>query len=184
VISEQHRESLISNLRDKPDFNWLVGGPNGHTDRLQGDFFETFPVIYLDPAEKPVSKRQTVMVINNTCDLPPGRSKFVSVAPIFDLGRFLEGQAKVRKADSLENFEKDLRKNQISELLFIPTMKGFSNGALVRLDMICSVPMPFLEEAVARGARCASFSQSGFYVLLMKLTHHLTRMESDEVARS
>lgn len=62
-------------------------------------------------------------------------------------------------------------------------LKGFSNGALVRLDMICSVPMPFVEEAVSRGARIGSFSQSGFYTLLMKLTHHLTRMESGEVSR-
>lgn len=183
VIREDHRESLIADLRDKPDFKWLVGVPNHLTDRLQGDFLEAFPVSYIDPAEKPLVKRQTVMVINNTCDLPPGRSQMVSVAPVFDLGKFLEARAKARGADSVANFEKDLRKHQISELLLIPTLKGFSNGALVRLDMICTVPMLFLEQAVTQGTRCASFSQSGFYVLLMKLTHHLTRMESDEVSR-
>lgn len=155
VIREAHRESLIADLRDRQDFKWLVGTPNRHTDRLQGDFFENFPVSYLDPAARPVTQRRTVMVINNTCDLPPGRSKFVSVAPVFDLAKFLEGQAKHRKPDALANLEKDLRKNQISELLVIPTIKGFSNGALVRLDMICTVPMTFLVEAVARNARCA-----------------------------
>jgi hypothetical protein len=183
VIRENHRESLIADLRDKPDFNWLVGTPNRFTDRLQGDFLESFPVSFIDPAEKPVVKRQTVMVINNSCDLPPGRSNVVSVAPVFDLAKFLAARAKAQKADSLANFEKDLRKNQITHLLFVPVLRGFANGALVRLDMVCSVPTTFLEEAVSRGTRCASFSQSGFYVLLMKLTHHLTRMESDAVAR-
>jgi hypothetical protein len=124
------------------------------------------------------------MVINNTCDLPPGRNSFVSVAPVFDLGKFLEAKAKSQTSDALANFEKDLRKNQISELLFVPTLKGFPNGALVRLDMICSVPMTFLEEGVSRQTRCASFTQNGFYILLMKLTQHLTRMESDEVERA
>lgn len=183
VIREQHRESLISDLQDKPNFNWLVGDPHHSIDRLQGDFLETFPVSYIDPEEKPVTKRQTVMLINNTCDLPPGRSQFVSVAPVFDLGKYLEGRAKVRKTESLTNFEKDLRKNQITDLLFIPRLRGFVNGALVRLDMICSVPTIFLEQGISRSTRAASFSQTGFYVLLMKLTHHLTRTESDEVVR-
>jgi len=183
VIRETHRETLISDLRDRPDFQWLLSAPNRFCDRLQGDFFEKFPVSYIDPSEKPVLQRRTVMVVNNTCDLPPGRSTLVSVAPVFDFAKFLENTATARKAGAMANFEKDLRKNQISELLFIPALQGFADGALVRLDMICSVPMPFLEEAVSQKTRCASFSQNGFYTLLMKLTHHLTRMESTEVSR-
>ncbi|HWL54590.1 MAG TPA: hypothetical protein VNQ90_19270 [Chthoniobacteraceae bacterium] len=183
VIRESHRENLISDLRNKPDFHWLVGVPNRFCDRLQGDFFEEFPVIYLDSSSKPKSQWRTVMVVNNTCDLPSGRSPFVSVAPVFGLAKFLEYVARNRKAQGLANFEKDLRKNQISELLFIPALRGFADGALVRLDMICSVPASFLDEAVSHKTRCASFSQTGFYALLMKLTHHLTRMESAEVSR-
>ena len=183
VIREQHRESLIAGLRNRQDFNWLLGAPNRSFDRLQGDFFETFPVSYLDPQAQPATNRRTVMIVNNTCDLPANRSTFVSVAPVVDLGSFLKALEKRRKPEALANFEKTVRENNVCELLFLPTLKGFPNGALVRLDMICSVAMSLLEEAVRRGTRCASFTQNGFYVLLMKLTYHLTRIESDEVTR-
>jgi len=39
------------------------------------------------------------------------------------------------------------------------------------------------EEALTERRRLASFSQNGFYFLLIKLTNHIARMETAEVAR-
>jgi len=184
VIPKERQESLISDLRKITDFSWLVGAPNRYTDKLQGDFISSFPVCYIDPELEPVVSRRTVMIINNTCDLPEGRGNFVSVAPAFDFKKYIESQAGKRTTESLKNYEADLRKNQISELVFIPQITGFSDGVIVRLDWICSVPISFLNEAVSSGSRIGSFTQNGFYVLLMKLTCHLTRQESPEVSRN
>jgi len=184
VIREEHKHSLSERLRSIPEFSWLVGLPNEFTDRLQGDFFREFPIVYLKPTGEVVNGRKPVMILNNTCDLPAGRSTMVSVASVFDLERYMQAQSGRRNPQSLADYERDIRHNRISELLFIPNLPGFSTGAIVRLDMVCSVAATFLAVAVEKGGRLASFTQNGFYLLLMKLTYHLTRIESVEVSRN
>ena len=184
VVQEEHKETLVSNLRKIPDFSWLTGLPHQSFDRLQGDFFSSFPIVYLRPNGGVLQNRKTVMVINNTCDLPPGRNTMVTVAPVFDLEKFLILQTGKRTPDALADYERDVRHNQICELLYVPHLQDFPNGAIIRLDRMCSVASDFLESAVQNGSRIASFTQNGFYVLLMKLTYHLTRTESSEVTRN
>jgi len=183
VVREDHKHSLIESLKLIPEFSWLVGLPNQFADRLQGDFFKTFPVIYLDRTGETLSVRKPVMVLNNTCDLPPGHSTMVSVAPVFDLEKYLQKETGKRNPQSLASYERDIRHNRITELLYVPNLPDFPAGAIVRLDMICSVASEFLKEAAESGRRFASFTQNGFYLLLMKLTYHMTRSESAEVSR-
>lgn len=108
----------------------------------------------------------------------------VSVAPLLDLEKYLQSKAGKLDASSLANHERDIRHNQISELLYVPHLPGFTSGAIVRLDMVCSVASSYLQEAVNHNRRIASFTQSGFYLLLMKITYHFTRSESLEVSRA
>lgn len=184
VIKEEHKETLVSSLRKIPDFSWLLGLSHPDPDPLQGDFFPAFPVVYLKPDGSISQNHRTVMVVNNTCDLPSGHSTMITVAPVFDLEKFLFSQAGKRSHEALVNFERDIRYNQISQLLYVPEVRGFPSGAIIRLDMMCSVAANFLERAVQTGSRIASFTQNGFYVLLMKLTYHLTRTENSEVTRN
>jgi len=183
VIRTDHRVSFIECLRKIPDFSWTVGQPNSYFDRVQGDFFKEFPVVYLNPAGDPVASRKHVMLVNNSCDLPPERTSMVTVAAVFDFAKYLKSLDGRRSPEAIKNHARDVRENQISELLFIPTLAGFSEGAIVRLDQLCSVGYALLDQAVKAGSRIASFTQSGLYVLLLKLTHHLTRPESSEVVR-
>jgi hypothetical protein len=93
VVRGEHKVALLASLSKIPEFSWLVGQPNPHIDRLQGDFFSDFPALFLKPDGTVASKRRPVMVLNNTCDLPLGRSSMVSVAPLFDLKKYLQSQA-------------------------------------------------------------------------------------------
>ena len=183
VIRDEHRDALLEHLKRIPEFSWLVGLPNRHIDRLQGDFIGEFPIVFLRPDGSALSKRRPVMVINNTCDLPDGQSSFVSVAPVLDLEKYLLTQSGKREHNSLANYERDIRKNKVTNLFYIPHLPGFHKGAIVRLDMICSVSSELLAQAVSHGNRLASFTQSGFYLLLMKLNYHFVRSESAEVSR-
>ncbi len=184
VIRNEHRESLVTCLRKIPDFSWLIGAPNRYSDRLQGYFFSDFPVVYLKADGQPRATRKPAMLINNSCDLPPGRNPMVTVALVLDFGQYLKFlERKKLKREAIENHARDVRRNQIGELLYVPNFSTFSDGAIVRLDQLCSVAYGLLEEAIQNGRRIASFTQSGFYVLLLKLTHHLTRSESAEMNR-
>ena len=123
------------------------------------------------------------MVLNNSCDLPDGRMDFVTAAPVLDFNSYLEFEAKRRNAESLEGYAMALRNNQKTELFYLPSFNGFPNGALVLLHLVCSVSANIYHRALSEGSRVASFSQAGFYFLLIKLTRHLARAESDEVNR-
>lgn len=164
-----------------PYSEWLLSEPHRELKSLQGDFLRDIPTPYIKPDLSPFVPKRTVMVVNNSCDLPEGRTEFVTVAPALDFAGYL---AAIKNRSSVANRAKDLVQNRITELLYVPRLQGFSEGAIVRLDALCSVPKTVYRDAIDKGNRIASFTQSGFYFLLIKLTHHFARIESHEVTRT
>jgi hypothetical protein len=183
IIAEEHQSALKASLKRIPDFSWLLGEPHSTISRLQGDLFREFPTVFLDDKAMPRSKKFTVMVLNNTCDLPDNRLDFVTVAPIVDFQEYLRFEEPRRSTQSLTDYAKSIRSNDKSELLYLPKLAGFEEGALVLLHLVCSVSSKVYQEAVRSGQRVASFTQTGFYFLLIKLTTHIARPESGEVIR-
>jgi hypothetical protein len=126
----------------------------------------------------------SVMILNNSCDLPDDRLDFVAAAPIIDFGEFLKfEQSRGRKQPSLDDFATSVRKNEKSELFYLPSFAGFHNGALVLLHLSCVVSAKLYQRLLATDHRVASFSQTGFYFMLIKLISHLARPESNDVTR-
>lgn len=182
VIPPERVASLVSCLK-APDFGWLLTCPHSTERRLQGDVLSDFPVALVDSAGSPRCKQFTVLVLNNTCDLQPQRSEFVTVAPVLDFGAFSQHVIQKRGEASAANYLKDVKANRVFEILWLPAFGSFLYGAVVFLDKIGSVSSVVYESALAGDRRLASFSQNGFYFLLIKLTKHLARPESDEVFR-
>lgn len=58
------------------------------------------------------------------------------------------------------------------------------NNGEERLQGDVHADFQIYEQSLANKARLASFSQNGFYYLLIKITSHLARAESAEVQRS
>lgn len=197
IIPEEHFPALQRNLRRIPDFSWVIGRPHAEIERLQGDLLVDFPTVFLDQAGVPQSKQFTVMILNNTCDLPEGRLDFVTAAPVVDFNNYLEfeqerrfhgrtnGEDSERRRieDSLQEFGRVLRNNDKTEILYLPPFSGFTHGALVLLHLVCSVSARLYHDALRQSRRVASFTQTGFYFLLIKLTTHLARAETVEVVR-
>jgi len=197
IIPEEHLPALTRNLKRIPDFSWLIGLPHVEIDRLQGDVLANFPTVFLDEAAVPRSRQFTVMILNNTCDLPDGRLDFVTAAPIVDFNKYLEFERerrlrdktnledseKRRIEDSLQEFGRVLRNNDKTEILYLPPFLDFTHGALVLLHLVCSVSAKLYHDALRQSRRVASFTQTGFYFLLIKLTTHLARADTKEVVR-
>ena len=125
------------------------------------------------------------MILNNSCDLPEGRVDFVTVAPVVDFNKYLEFERTKRGATaSLQGYAEAIRKNDKTELFYLPAFNDFPYGAIVLLHLVCSVSSQVYQDALNHGSRMASFTQPGFYFLLIKLTTHLARAESREVERT
>jgi hypothetical protein len=197
IIPEEHLPALQRNLKRIPDFSWVIGRPHENFARLQGDLLKDFPTVFLDEGGAPRSREFTVMILNNTCDLPDDRLDFVTAAPVVDFNNYLEFERerrfrgkssaedseKRRIEDSLQEFGRVLRNNDKTEILYLPSFSEFTHGALVLLHMVCSVSARLYHDALRHSRRVASFTQTGFYFLLIKLTTHLARAETIEVVR-
>lgn len=184
IIPEEHLPALERSLKKIPDFTWLLDRPHRSLERLQGDLIRDFPTVFLNDTGTPRSTKFTVMLLNNSCDLPEGRTDFVTAAPVVDFNKYIEFEGRRRAARSLHDYAEAIRRNDKSELFYLPALAGFPNGALVLLHLVCSVSSRIYRDALANGKRVASFTQSGFYFLLIKLTTHLARRESEEVVRT
>jgi hypothetical protein len=197
IIPEEHLPALANNLKRIPDFRWVIDLPNPEFERLQGDIFSNFPTVFLDEAGEARSREFTVLVLNNTCDLPDDRLDFITAAPIVDFNKYLEFERerqfrgknaledleKRRIEDRLQEYGRVLRNNDKTEILYLPPFSEFTHGALVLLHLVCSVSARLYRDALRQSRRVASFTQTGFYFLLIKLTTHLARAETAEVIR-
>jgi hypothetical protein len=195
IIPKEHIPALSRDLKKIPDFSWLLGQPHREIERLQGDLLKEFPTVVLEDNGKPRCKNFTVLILNNTCDLPEGRLDFVTAAPVVDFNKYLEFERnrrlegvtidrdKNRIEDSIQELARVLRSNNKTEILFLPRFGEFEHGALVLLYLVCSVSANIYREALRAGRRLASFTQTGFYFLLIKLTTHIARAETTQVIR-
>lgn len=197
IIPEEHLPALANNLKRIPDFSWVIDIPHAEFERLQGDVLSNFPTVFLDERGEARSREFTVLVLNNTCDLPDDRLDFITAAPIVDFNKYLEfererqirGKSTLedserrRIEDRLQEYGRVLRNNDKTEILYLPPFSEFTHGALVLLHLVCSVSARLYHDALRQGRRVASFTQTGFYFLLIKLTTHLARAEGVEVVR-
>lgn len=183
VIPSERVVALLAALKRVPDFSWVLGKPHESEDRLQGDLLADFPVALVDDAGQPRCKTFAVLVLNNTCDLQPKRAQFVTVAPAFDFEMYAESVIKQRGDHNAQSHLHEVCANNIYEILWLPAFGNFKKGAVVFLERVGAVSAKLYEEALKGERRLASFSQSGFYFLLIKLTNHIARMESAEVVR-
>jgi len=195
IIPKEHIPALSRDLKKIPDFSWLLGQPHREIERLQGDLLKDFPTVVLDDHAKPRCQNFTVLILNNTCDLPEGRLDFVTAAPVVDFNKYLEFERqrrfegitsnsdKNRIEDGVQELARVLRSNNKTEILFLPRFGEFEHGALVLLHLVCSISANIYREALRAGRRLASFTQTGFYFLLIKLTTHIARAETTQVIR-
>lgn len=184
VIRQEHVKSLLQCLETK-QYGWLISDP--HDERLQGDLIREMPLALVGRDGAPRCRPHTAMVINSVCDLEPGRSQLVTVAPVHEFERYAEFVARNATTEESEGKARshlaDVQANHVHGLLYIPHCAYLKNGGLVRLDSICSVSAVVYEQALSGGKRLASLTQNGFYYLLMKLTGFFARLEPGDVQR-
>jgi hypothetical protein len=183
VIPPERVASLIAALRKVPDFSWLLTQPHPTIERLQADLLVDFPVALVAPDGAPRCKPFVVLIVNNTCDLQPGRSNFVTVAPVLDFEAFAAAEIAKRGEEGARDYLRDIRSNRVFEMLWLPPFHHFKGGGIVFLDRLGSAAGEIYLRSLEANSRVASFSQNGFYYFLIKMTNHLARAESSEVQR-
>ena len=183
-LSEESTKKLLHSIGGFPDNISHTLYTNSLTDDniiFQGDALKSLPITNL-PEEK--IGFAPSLIISNTCDIDlsnirPFQSQ-ICYAPILRLDKYenmLKMSKKYREEESrLQHLEK-LRKQHITQVLYLPIGGGLEYEGVVFLDRIVNCHNKSISREHLSKKRLFSLSNYGHYLLLMKLSIHFCRIQ-------
>jgi hypothetical protein len=137
-------------------------------------------------------------VLSNTCDIDPSNERLyptrIVYAPIFQLEKYrnalIEDHVKIGryKQEKIDAHIEAIKKQFISHILFLPKGYGLMHDSIVFFDRLNNCPLDTLnsknlDSKNKTNERLFSLSDYGFYLFLVKLSIHFTRIR-EKVKRS
>lgn len=178
-LSGSSYDELIRQLGNTPDIDAFFWSP---TDRevgevLQGDAWTHIPIRDPSTGEQ---KHITGVILSNSCDIDPNNQgrprRRVLVAPAIKLSDYETLLVHERfDTSSISGFIQSVRNNRVSSIAHFPAESNINDAdRIVILDNVYNVPLEEFQNAV--GARLFRLSNAGFYIFLLKLSIHFTRL--------
>ena len=145
----------------------------------QGDGIKDLLIINLP---KPEIRPSNAMVISNTCDINlenkrPIDSR-VCYTPIFNLRKYRDVLLEKWSSDTtkVENHINCIRRQEISQIFYLPVGGGLSEDSFIFLDRISNCDNASIDRTKLKDIRIFTLGNSGFYVFCFKLSLHFTRI--------
>lgn len=183
-LSEESTTALFDKLGKFPNNidNSLYAKPLlGEDNILQGDGMKDFLVVNL-PEEK-VGKAP-VITLSNTCDIDLNnkRAYFPSqivYATIFNLDKYRNQLIadKIKDEESIKQHLDSIRKQLITQVLYLPIGGSLNYEGIVFLDRINHCDNKAIDRTDIKSSRLFSLSNYGFYLFLIKLSIQFTRVQ-------
>jgi hypothetical protein len=126
------------------------------------------------------------IVLSNTCDINPKNTRYfparITYAPIFQLEKYK--QILIRefvetdryKIESIYEHIQAIRKQLVTQILFLPKGSKIDNDSIVFLDRLNNYPAEELSIEEIKQKRLFVLSNFGFYLFLIKISIHFTRI--------
>ena len=135
-------------------------------------------------AEKQEFLKVKGIVVSNTCDTDPVNKRnfipYVTFAPLFRL-KVYEEKLKAKKAQSewsaVDNHIDSIRKQKVTQFFFLPAFDKDHEDLFARLDILQSVSTKAVSAEAMLEARLFTLSDYGFYLFLLKLSLHFSRIQ-------
>ena len=179
-LSDSDAKQLFSALKDFPnniDERFYSNYSLDDNILYQGDCLKDIPAFYLPDTR---SKLSQSMAISNTCDMDLNNKRLWNTHILFSQIILLE---KLEKAlyqkfseDRISNYISSLRKQQITNAFYLPKSKNLDE-AVAFFDYTNSFDINFVDRESLKEKRLVSLSNYGFYILLLKLSIHFTRIQ-------
>ena len=184
-LSEESTKELIKNIGNFPNniSNSIYTNILDDNVLFQGDGLKSLKVINL-PDEK-IGEAPSV-ILSNTCDIEPSNERpfpsQVCYAPIFRLEKYIDNlkQANFFKNQSaLDQHLDRLRKQHITQILYLPNGYGLEYEGIVFLDRINNCQNRSIPRDNLKQSRLFNLSNYGHYLLLIKLSIHFSRLQEN-----
>lgn len=177
-------------------FEDLKSFPNNLDDRFysshllidssfyQGDGINKLLVINLPDSQ--IGELPSI-IISNSCDIDPKNKRLfpsrIAYAPIFCLEKYRAAlikdhfETKTCSIDRIDNHIENLKKQKNTQILFLPKGGKLESDSIVFLDRLNNCPIEQISKQGPDTFKLFTLSDYGFYVFLIKLSIHFTRIQ-------
>jgi len=126
-------------------------------------------------------KYSKCIVLSNTCDIDLSNKRFFSSSicyvPIISIDKYHKLLTdKSQKPESyIKSHIEDIRKQRITQILYLPKGSGLNDESIVFLDKINNIANNHIDRNISN--RLFILSDYGLYILLLKISIHFTRIQ-------
>lgn len=171
-----HKAEFLAHLETFPDRieEWLYGVPDDMGSLYQGDIVVNMPVCLIDEDGDVIRASDCVAMISNSCDLQPGRRGNVVASLVLNLSEY-ENHLRANGEPGVHERLTNIRANLVYSYFYLPASNGFPES-FIDFSTMVTINSDYMNSTYS-SKRILSLSPYGFYLLLIKLTFHLARME-------
>ena len=179
-LSDSDAKQLFSALKDFPnniDERFYSNYSLDDNILYQGDCLKDIPAFNLPDTRTKLSQS---MAISNTCDMDLSNKRLwntrILLSQIILLEKLEKGLYQRFPKDRVTNYINSLKKQQITNAFYLPKSKNLDE-AVAFFDYTNSFDINYIDRESLKERRLVSLSNYGFYILLLKLSIHFTRVQ-------
>jgi len=154
---------------------------------LQGDCLVGFTVVNLP--EK-IFYESPAIIFSNTCDIDLSNKRHflnsqICYAPIFSFNAYIQKikDEKIKDEVSINSHIADIKKQRITQILFLPKGHRLPEDCIVFLDRLNNCSNKTISRENLKTKRLFVLSDYGFYLFLIKLSIHFTRIQEKVIRK-
>ncbi|CZH22209.1 Uncharacterised protein [Legionella pneumophila] len=175
-LSAEQKKELFEEISKFPNINYFTN-KIGTNELLQGDGWSGLTVL-----DFPTGNRKQVkgVILSNTCDIDVNNSRDTDVNIIFAPLVKLDNYTALLRANGVSDTAltdkiKAIKQQQVTSIMYIPKIGSMDVEYIINFDDIHSQPLSSF--VTGGGTKLFTLSQSGFYVLLLKISIHFCRFQ-------
>ncbi len=181
-LSDENQKNLYDQIKNFPDniskiYSSSIDFTNGI---LQSDVVENIPFINLPSID---IKKAKVLVLSNSCDIDPENPRnlppSISYVPLISVKK-LEALLKTQGKSEIQisNIIKDIKKQTITSMFYFPKGANIEEESIALFDktLYCKRDDFFTLAQEDNRNKLSTFTNYGFYMFLLKLSIHFTRI--------
>lgn len=177
-LSQFDKKKLAEALAQFPDNMDYYTLASVGDQAFQGDGWEGFLIYDFEEGET-VSDLSGI-ILSNSCDIDIAndrdRDRNVVFAPVIKLEGCIESWRESGVSEqTIGQRYRDITRQRITDLFYLPEMPGKLPELIVSLDDVHSLPRKVFDSSVR--TRVFTLNFYGFYLLLLKLSIHFTRIQ-------
>lgn len=186
-LSVDSQDKLFEDLKKFPnnlDDRFYSSPLSKESQFYQGDGISKLLVI--DLPDRQIGELPSI-IISNSCDIDPNNKRMfpsrIVYAPIFSLKKYREAliedhfETKTCSMDRIENHIENVKKQKNTQILFLPKGRKLESDSVVFLDRLNNCPIAQIGKQGTDCFKLFTLSDYGFYIFLIKLSIHFTRIQ-------